>query len=191
MELRRSNRINILNLVIILFSTLCIAQEDYRIDKYVEDSVDIPSFDIHLGAGSLCGARIGLRCHFINHFSFETSLGIPVSHFMGGGEREERYGIGINWHQYDSSGFIISLIFANRIQPNRTFPVDIPNDRFFSYLRFSINLGYFYKNSSNLIFFSRLGVIYDLVQKDVNIYDGHLAGPNIDIGIGWCFDLNK
>lgn len=184
-------RIYFLFLTVISSAVICRSQEDSTREISWADSTNHPVFDIHVGAGWLSGARLGLRVHFFRNISFETSFGIPVSHFIVGGEREKRYGIGVNWHQDESSGLIVSLLFANIVQPNRSFPENVPNNKFFGYLRFSLNIGYYYWDKSNFVFFSRLGGIYDLVRDSNDHYRGHFSGTNIDIGIGLCLQSKK
>ena len=156
-----------------------------------DSTISLPRFDIHLGAGTINGARIGLRTHFIEHFSIETSFGIPTTHFIGGGEREERYGVGINWHQSIQSGMMLSLICASRVKPDRAWRSSIPNNKLLSYLMVSLNIGYLSTIDSNFTFFIRGGVFCDIVEDKINFNISNFGGLNLDIGIGWCFDFNK
>jgi hypothetical protein len=81
------------------------------------------------------------------------------------------------------------MLASNVVKPNNAFP-DIPNNRFWDYLSFSLNAGYYYRSSSNFMFFSRIGGGYDLVKKNNWGLESHFWWPNIDIGIGWYFDFN-
>ncbi len=169
----------------------CIAQEISKdtINNIEYENIVIPRFDVHIGAGWISGARIGFRFQHIEHFSFETSFGIPVTQFLGG-EREERYSLGINWHKTIPKGLMLSLICANLVRPDRAYP-NIPNNKFLSYLRVSLNIGYLSTIGSNFNFFIRGGVLYDIVESQINSYGGNFGGPNLDLGIGWCFDFNN
>ncbi len=151
----------------------------------------IPHFDLHIGAGTISGARLGLRAHFNEHFSFETSFGIPVTHFMGGGEREERYGIGLNLHQSSNSGLIISLICVAKVQPNISYP-SIPNNKLLNYLMTTLNIGYLFISTSNLTFFLRGGTGFSFIEDfRFNRHKVNFGVYNLDFGLGWCFDFNK
>jgi len=157
-----------------------------------DSTISLPRFDIHLGAGSINGARIGLRAHFTKHFSIETSFGIPATHFIGGGEREERYGIGINWHRSFQSGLMMSLLCAAKVWPDRSRMSSIPNNRLLNYVTVSLNIGYLSKIDSNFTFFIRGGVVgYEIIEDYIKVFKDRFGVLNFDLGIGWCFDFNK
>jgi hypothetical protein len=190
MESKRNFRNSILILIVVLSSTLGFAQVDSTGKNISEKPVNLTPFDIHVGFVGQSGTRIGIRFFLSNHISFETSLGIPGGSFLYPTEQESRYGIGISWHHQDTSGLIVSMLASNVVKPNHVFP-DIPNNRFWDYLSFSLNAGYYYRSSSNFMFFSRFGGGYDLVKKsNSSRQESHFWWPNIDIGIGWYFDFN-
>lgn len=174
---------------ILAFSILSFSQENMDSRDSTKKQISLPCFDLHIGAGTINGARLGLRTHFNEHFSIETSFGIPTTHFIGGGEREERYSLGINWHKTLPKGLMVSLICANLVQPNRSYP-SIPNNKFLNYLRISLNIGYLSTIGSNFTFFIRGGMGVSFVE-DFRV-KGHKVGFTanyLDLGLGKCFDF--
>ncbi len=153
------------------------------------DSVSIPNINIHIATGWVNGARIGLRGHISKNISLEISVGIPVENLITGGEKEERYSLGINWHENSSSGLMIGLLCSNIIQPNKSYLYGIPNDKFLGYLRFSTSAGYLFSFSKNYVLFFRGGVIFfESTSSKVRVNNFKIT-PTLDFGIGWTFNL--
>lgn len=151
------------------------------------DTFQAPKFNLHLALGGVNGVRIGLRSHISQNISLEFSAGIPITHFIGGGEKEERYSLGINWHQSIKSGLMFSLICSNIVQPNKSYLLSIPNNRFFSYLRLSGYIGYFTDILPGFTYFIRGGtVFFESVHFKERKNRFNLI-PSFDIGIGWNF----
>lgn len=182
MKLRRNRRINILMLIIILCSTISISQEDSTLEKSFKEPVNIPRFDIHIGAGWVSGGRLGMRVLFNLNFSAELSYGIDIRNFISQSDLEKRYGFGINWHIPKASSFTISMLtsYNKRVsQDNRSINI-------------SLNLGFLELETSDIRIFGRIG-FYSQLRKWWNMKEYELTeiGPNIDLGVRWCFDFNK
>ncbi len=179
-------------LSVLLFPNVTFAQEKNELEDSSHTQISLPRFDVHIAAGWISGARIGLRTLISEHFSFEISAGIPLTHFFGGGEREERYAIGINWHPFYISGIIISITCVTLVQPNVKYP-NIPNNRLLNYLTGSFSVGYLSNTTRDITFFIRGGIgfiefVEDQPDKKYSIRYNSI--PNFDLGLGFNFSFN-
>jgi len=154
-----------------------------------DDTFQAPKFNLHIALGGVSGVRIGLRSHISQNISLEFSAGIPITHFIGGGEKEERYSLGITWHQSIKSGLMFSLICSNIVQPNKSYLLSIPNNRFFSYLRLSGYIGYFSDISPGFTYFIRGGTVFFESVHFKERENRFNPIPTFDIGMGWNFSF--
>lgn len=157
--------------------------------NFSADSVNVPNVNIHMAVGWVNGARVGLRGQISKNISLEISMGIPVENILAGGEREERYSFGINWHENSTTGLIISLLCSNIFQPNKSYLHGIPNDKFLGYLRFSTTAGYLFTFSKNYAAFIRGGLIFFESTSGKVRENSFKITPTLDLGIGWTFNL--
>ena len=158
----------VLAIVVVFLSTTCIAQE-----AEVDTSTFRTTFDIHVGAGSVGGGRVGVRVRPLENFSIEVGYGASLSNFVGLSDIDKRISFGVNWHEDSSSRFIVSLLGAYARRPVFT------NN--YSYL-VSVNVGTMNMSVSGLHAYARggLSVEFEHGRKA-------LLGFNFDVGLQFVF----
>ncbi|MGH2569289.1 MAG: hypothetical protein ACRDGA_13205 [Bacteroidota bacterium] len=111
-------------LTILIPSAVCSAnafqniasKDSMTFSSLLSDSADgvrpLPFFDIHFGiAVPPIASRLGLRIQFHQDFSVEAFYG-SRNLFIAGPSDHALAGFGVNWHPWNSSSFVVSLIDA-------------------------------------------------------------------------------
>lgn len=162
---------NLLAVMVVLFSTTCIAQE-----MEVATSPFHPTYDIHVGAGFVGGGRVGVRVRPLEHFSIEAGYGASLNNFVGLSDIDKRVVLGINWHEDSSSRLILSLLGAYARRPYLS-------DNY-SYIA-SGNVGTMNMNVGGFRVFARAGLSIEFEHGASG--NKVIPGFNLDFGFHFVF----
>lgn len=140
----------------------------------------VPHLALEGGAGWVSGGRIGVLARVVKNWSMELTYGYDIQNFYGGGNPNNRYGIGLNWHPDKSHSLVVSMNGAYSEDLSRA---GIPPSVFIS-----ANTGSLSMRKNNFGWSVRVGLFVEL-RRDLY---GHAlkvrgCGPNLDITINWPF----
>ncbi len=136
----------------------------------------VPHLALEVGAGWVSGGRIGILTRVDRHWSAEFSYGYDIQNFYGGGNPNNRYGLGLNWHFSSNDNLVISLMGA--------YSEDLSRAGVSPSTFISADFGSLSMKERNFGWSARFGLFIEL-QKD--LYGDELKvrnyGPNLDFTI--------
>lgn len=155
----------------ILFLIIFVSIYTYPQSKIIKDR---PVFDVYAGLGNVSGVRVGGRILYSKHFSFESSIGKPIS-LLGVSADGIDLSFGINYHLLDKKNFTLSFIgaFTNHIQSQLKL----------NYL--SPTAGIIIINKKGNHFFIRIGPYIEAISR--GSFSKADFGLNIDLGYNFVF----
>ena len=145
------------------------------LNVYPQTKNKLPKFDVNIGIGKVGGLRMGGRILFSKHFSFETSIGRPVSRILIPSDNGINLSLGINYHLLDKKNFTFSFIGA--------FQNTVTDKLKLTYL--SPTVGVMILNKQGGHFFIRIGPYVESFSK--GSFSKGTFGLNIDLGYNFVF----
>lgn len=148
----------------------------FLLNVYPQTKNKLPKFDVNIGIGKVGGLRMGGRILFSKHFSFETSIGRPITLFIIPSKNGMNLSFGMNFHLLDKKNFTLSFIGS--------FTDAVTDKLKLTYL--SPTAGIIILNKKGGHFFMRIGPYAESFSSDFFGRNVNL-GVNIDLGYNFVF----